>query len=96
MLIQQLTKTFEDEAALSLDRQDAIEPDVIEKINRKVIIPEKFKADVDAIEKYADCSLTSGLCIELSLAELLTICPRERKRTDAYAQFKKFCLKRWG
>ena len=83
MLIHKLTQTFGDEVVLSSDRQ-AVVSDVIAKNNKKVIVPEKFRDDVEALEKYAETSLSSGLCIDVSLQELLTICPRSRHRKDAY------------
>ena len=43
----------------------------------------KFDDDVAALEaKFG--SFTTGLCIKMSLTEILTICPRQRARIDAY------------
>ena len=55
-----------------------------------MIIPEKFKDDVDRLGKYMGHDLCSGLCIELELSELLEILPRERRRKDAYDKLVKF------
>lgn len=96
MLIHNLTQTFGDEVALSQDRQASVVPDEIAKNDRKVIVPEKFRADVEALKQYAESNLSSGLCIEVSLQELLTICPRERKRTDAYSGLQKFLSEEMG
>ena len=95
MLIHKLTQTFGDEVVLSSDRQ-AVVSDVIAKNNKKVIVPGKFRDDVEALEKYAETSLSSGLCIDVSLQELLTICPRKRKRTDSYSGLKKFLFDEMG
>lgn len=47
-------------------------------------IPEKYRKDVALLQsKYGDAFKT-GFCIEITLKELLEICPRERRRTDAY------------
>ena len=43
----------------------------------------KFEADVDALQKKHGNFIT-GLCITESLQDLLTICPRNRPRVDAY------------
>ena len=43
----------------------------------------KFDADIQALQKKFG-KLESGLGIMISLKELLAICPRKRKRTDAY------------
>ena len=50
----------------------------------QVIIPEKFKDDIERLENYCGVELRSGLCIEIELSELLEILPRERRRKDAY------------
>lgn len=43
----------------------------------------KFDSDVEALrKKYGD--LETGLTIEMTLQELLKICPRKRTRVDAY------------
>lgn len=43
----------------------------------------KFEADVDALQKKHGNFIT-GLCITENLQDLLTICPRNRPRVDAY------------
>ena len=43
----------------------------------------KFDVDVKALKTKCG-SFTSGLCIEITLQELLSICPRNRARVDAY------------
>ena len=70
-------------------RSDNALPNVIEEKESKVIIPEKFKDDIERLTKYG-VELKSGLCIELELSELLEILPRERRRKDAYDKLVKF------
>ena len=65
-------------------------PDVIEEKESKVIIPEKFKDDIERLESYCGVELKSGLCIEIELSGLLEILPRERRRKDAYDKLVKF------
>ena len=77
-------------------RQDSVSPDVIEKKANTVIVPEKFKADVEALEKYIGRNLETGLCIKVDLAELLTVIPRERKRADAYNSLRRFLKNEFG
>ena len=55
-----------------------------------MIIPEKFKDDIQKLQKYCGVELRSGLCIEIELSELLEILPRERRRKDAYDKLVKF------
>ena len=71
-------------------RSDCVSPDVIDKASTKVIIPEKFKDDVQKLQDYCGVELRSGLCIEIELSELLEILPRERRRKDAYDKLVKF------
>lgn len=84
MLINNLLNKFTDEVKYSADRQDCVSPDVIERKENTVIVPDKFKKDIEALETYIGRKLETGLCIKVDLSELLTVIPRERKRTDAY------------
>ena len=64
--------------------------EIVEKENTAVIIPEKFKDDIQKLQDYCGVELRSGLCIEIELSELLEILPRERRRKDAYDKLVKF------
>lgn len=64
--------------------------DVIEEKEHIVIIPEKFKDDIQKLQDYCGVELRSGLCIEIELSELLEILQRERRRKDAYDKLVKF------
>lgn len=58
-------------------------PDVT--VKKVSITPEKFKADVEALEAYiGEEHFISGLSIEVTLSELLAVVPRKRRRTEAY------------
>lgn len=70
-------------------RSDNASPNVIEEKESIVIIPEKFKDDIERLTKYG-VELKSRLCIEIELSELLEILPRERRRKDAYDKLVKF------
>ena len=74
----------------SQDGRSDCAPDVIEEKESKVIIPEKFKDDIERLESYCGVELRSGLCIEIELSELLEILPRRRRRKDAYDKLVKF------
>ena len=87
---------FSGEVEYLESRQDCVSPDVIEKKANTVIVPEKFKADVEALENYIGRNLENGLCIKVDLAELLTVIPRERKRTDAYNTLRRFLKNEFG
>ena len=61
-------------------RSDNALPDVIEEKEHKVIIPGKFKDDIQRLISYCGVELRSGLCIEIELSELLEILPREYRK----------------
>lgn len=72
-------------------------PDVIEKSSSIAQpIPEKYEKDVEALRKRYGENFKTGLCIEITLKELLEICPRERKRTDAYTGLISFLKAKLG
>lgn len=62
-----------------VDKKNEACPDVIEKTGIK-----RYASDIEALKaRYGD-RFRTGLCIETTLQEILGICPRERKRCDAY------------
>lgn len=96
MLIYNLFKTLSDEVQYSESRLDCVSPDVnINKANT-VIVPDKFRKDIEALEDYTGRKLESGLCIKVDLSELLTVIPRERKRTDAYNTLVQYLKDEFG
>ena len=74
----------------SQDGRLVFAPDVIEEKEHIVIIPEKFKDDIQKLQDYCGVELRSGLCIEIELSELLEILPKERRRKDSYDKLVKF------
>ena len=59
-------------------------------------IPEKYQRDIEALrQKYGDAFKT-GLCINLTLQEALSIIHRERKRIDAYSGLVSYLKKEWN
>ena len=88
MLIKNLFSLFG--GSYQTGRSDNALPNVIDEKESKVIIPEKFKDDIERLESYCGVELRSGLCIEIELSELLEILPRERRRKDAYDKLVKF------
>ena len=88
MLIKNLFSLFC--GSESQDWRSDCAPDVIEEKEHIVIIPEKFKDDIQKLQDYCGVELRSELCIEIELSELLEILPRERRRKDAYDKLVKF------
>lgn len=91
MIIRLLLNSFFDEVQYSEKPLD-MQPEESKNLHTKriVAIPEKFKEDIEALEKFMGEELTSGLCITISLQEILTILPRKRRRVDAYKSLKNY------
>lgn len=96
MIIKYLNKLFSDEVQYSGNRQDCVSPDVNVNKENTIIVPDKFKEDIEALETYIGRKLESGLCIKVDLSELLTVIPRERKRTDAYNTLVQYLKDEFG
>ena len=79
------------------DKQEVAVPVVEKEISPSVPLPTtgKYDADVEALQKkYGD--FKTGLCITETLQDLLTLCPRNRARTDAYNALVNFLLAEYG
>ncbi len=50
----------------------------------ETMVPMRFQQDVQTLKAMYGNRFISGLCIELSLHDALSVLPRDRKRTDAY------------
>lgn len=72
--------------------REAVVVDPLDKQNSTThIVPEKFRDDVTALTAYIGAErFKNGLSIEVSLAELLDVVPRKRRRTDAYDALRKY------
>ena len=79
------------------NRQDTFTaPDVTEKAVSSEPISEKYQRDIEALrQKYGDAFKT-GLCINLTLQEALSIIHRERKRIDAYSGLVSYLKRELG
>ena len=55
----------------------------------KKVVRGKFLRDLEALRD-SGYSLSSGSKIEITLQEILKICPRDRKRVDAYNSLVKY------
>ena len=84
MLITNLNSLFSSSPGL-IERQviDLAPVDTEKASHTPVSGSGKYDSDIAALtEKWG--TLSTGLCIETNLQDLLTICPRERRRIDAY------------
>ena len=77
---------------------DAVPSVIVKKDSNKTItkpVPEKYQRDIEALrQKYGDAFKT-GLCINLTLQEALSIMPRERRRIDVYSGLVSYLKKEW-
>lgn len=92
-----INKILEAERLSVANRQEEVTtPDVTEKSSIAKPIPEKYKKDIETLRtKYGD-SFSTGLCIEVTLKELLELCPRGRHRKDAYHGLVSYLSKELG
>ena len=57
---------------------------------------EKYGSDIKALKKQYGAEFKSGVCIETSLKEIINLCPRERRRTDAYTGLVGYLKSEYG
>ena len=57
---------------------------------------DKYDSDVKAIKERYRVEFETGVCIRIPLKEILEICPRERKRVDAYAGLVSHLKREYG
>lgn len=57
---------------------------------------EKYCTDIEALKKQYGDKFRSGVCIETSLKEIINLCPRERRRTDAYTGLVGYLKSEYG
>lgn len=101
MLIKNLTKALFGEQRLnknSINSTSQLQSnDVMAGFVAAIIVPDAFKSDIENLKAYiGEDRWQRGLQISLSLQELLGICPRERKRSDAYGKLIKYLADEWN
>lgn len=57
---------------------------------------EKYCTDIEALKKQYGDQFRSGLCIEIPLKEIINLCPRERRRADAYTGLVGYLKSEYG
>ncbi len=51
---------------------------------QEMTVPMRFQQDVQTLKEMYGDRFLSGLCIELTLQDALSVLPRDRRRSDAY------------
>ena len=63
--------------------------------SRRIEKKDRYEEDVEALARhFGGIQSKTGLCI--TLQEILSICPRERKRSDAYNGLVSYLLEQYG
>ena len=73
------------------DSREAV--DVIKNGSKR---SDKYNSDVKALKERYRVEFETGVCIRIPLKEILEICPRERKRVDAYAGLVSHLKREYG
>lgn len=90
-----IKQILETERIFISNRQEKTVPDVIEEKTvyvKENNIPDKFRNDIEALKKKYGEKFKSGLCINISLQEILI----QRKRQDAYTGLISFLKSKMG
>ena len=73
------------------EQKPSLKTEMPPKATEKTIVPIQYRDDVDKLRAYVgEENWKAGLEISLYLYELLSICPRERKRSDAFKQLRAY------
>ena len=56
----------------------------------------KYDSDVKALKERYRVEFETGVCIRIPLKEILEICPKERKRVDAYTGLVSHLKREYG
>ncbi len=100
MFTEYINRILESERGFVSNRQEEnikAVPDVTEeKTATEIKIPKKYQNDIETFREIYGENFKTGLCTEITLKELLEICPRERRRTDAYTGLISFLKTKLG
>lgn len=96
MLITNLNSLFGQTPTLAIGRQEYTMPvETEEKTCAPKVSGGKYDTDITALNsRWAD--LLTGICIETTLQDMLTICPRHRPRIEAYNGLVSYLKDRYG
>ena len=67
------------------EQKPSLKTNMPQEKNNTTIVPPQYRDDVENLKSFVGKeNWKPGLEIKLELKDLLTICPRERRRSDAY------------
>ena len=70
--------------------------EVVDEVKNGCKRSDKYDSDVKALKERYRVEFETGVCIRIPLKEILEICPRERKRVDAYAGLVSHLKREYG
>ena len=96
MLTDLIKRILENERKIHVSNRDEelTMPHVIEEKDSEK--ENKYNSDIEALRLLYRDRFKTGLCIETSLQDILRICPRERKRADAYTGLISYLKNQYG
>ena len=95
MLTDFIKRILEREREHCSNREVAVEPHVIVEKDSKDK-ENKYDSDIANLRLLYRDRFDTEFCITISLQDLLRICPRERKRADAYTGLISYLKKQYG
>ena len=81
-LIKRILENERNNLHISSREEELTMPHVIEEKDSEK--ENKYGSDIEALKLIYGVHFSTGFCITTTLYDLLRICPRERKRADAY------------
>lgn len=96
MLTDLIKRILENERKIHVSNreEELTMPHVIEEKDSEK--ENKYDSDIEALRLLYRDRFSTGLCIETSLQDILRICPRERKRADAYTGLISYLKNQYG
>ena len=96
MLTDLIKRILENERKIHVSNreEELTMPHVIEEKDSEK--ENKYGSDIEALRLLYRDRFSPELCIETSLQDILRICPRERKRADAYTGLISYLKKQYG
>ena len=70
--------------------------EVVDEVKNDSKRSDKYDSDVKALKERYRVEFETGVCIRIPLKEILEICPRERKRVDAYTGLVSHLKREYG
>ena len=93
-LIKRILENERNNLHISSREEELTMPHVIEEKDSEK--ENKYGSDIEALRLLYRDRFSTGLCIETSLQDISRICPRERKRADAYTGLISYLKNQYG